>query len=217
VNVPGFPGDLVVLVHGLWMNGLEFGMLEHRLRYDHGFETRTFSYPSMHGESARICGELAEFAWRVAGDRRVHFVGHSLGGAFVYRVLAEHSAGRNVGNSVLLGTPLDGSAAARGVARWPVLRPVLGPHVTAELAEPRGRRWAGSAALGMIAGNLRMGTGQLFARFDGEHDGTVAVEETRIPGLTDHLVLPHSHMGMLFAADVARQVAQFLRAGCFEK
>ena len=54
-----------------------------------------------------------------------------------------------------------------------------------------------------------------FARFDGEHDGTVAVEETRIPGLTDHLVLPHSHVGMLFAQDVADQVAHFLRHGRF--
>jgi pimeloyl-ACP methyl ester carboxylesterase len=217
VNVPGFSGDVVVLVHGLWMNGLEFASLEHRLRYDHGFETRTFSYPSLHGETTRIGRDLAEFAWRVAGERRVHFVGHSLGGAFVYRALTERGAGRNVGNSVLLGTPLDGSAAARGVGRWPMLRPVLGPHVPVELAEPRGRRWSGGSALGVIAGNLRMGTGQFFARFDGEHDGTVAVDETRIPGLTDHIVLPHSHMGLLFAADVARQVAHFLRHGRFAR
>jgi hypothetical protein len=45
----------------------------------------------------------------------------------------------------------------------------------------------------------------------------VAVSETLIPGLTDHLVLPHSHIGMLFAEDVARQVAAFLRLGRFEK
>ena len=217
MNVPYFSNELVVLVHGLWMNGLEYGMLEHRLRYDHGFETRTFSYPSMHGETGRVGRELGEFARRVAGERRVHFVGHSLGGAFIYRMLTEPGVGANVGNSVLLGTPLDGSAAARGVARWPLLRPVLGPHVPAELAEPCGRCWDGRSGLGVIAGNLRMGTGQFFAQFDGEHDGTVAVRETRIPGLTDHIVLPHSHMGMLFAADVARQVAHFLRNGCFAK
>jgi hypothetical protein len=38
-----------------------------------------------------------------------------------------------------------------------------------------------------------------------------------IPGLTDHLVLPHSHIGMLFANDVADQVAHFLRHGCFDR
>jgi len=38
-----------------------------------------------------------------------------------------------------------------------------------------------------------------------------------IPGLDDHLILPHSHIGMLFAQDVAAQVAHFLRQGRFQK
>jgi hypothetical protein len=60
-----------------------------------------------------------------------------------------------------------------------------------------------------------MGTGQFFAHFDEDNDGTVAVSETRIPGLADHLVLPHSHIGMLYARDVAAQVAHFLSHGRF--
>jgi len=62
---------------------------------------------------------------------------------------------------------------------------------------------------------LRVGTGQFFAHFDEDNDGTVGVSETRIPGLADHLVLPHSHFGMLYAGDVAAQVAHFLRHGAF--
>ena len=58
---------------------------------------------------------------------------------------------------------------------------------------------------------------QIFAHFDEENDGTVAVSETMIPGLNGHMVLPHSHMGMLFAADVAAQTACFLREGRFRK
>ena len=210
-------GETVVLVHGLWMNGLEYGVLGHRLRHDHGFDVRTFSYPTMHGDAAGICRDLSDFAWRVAEGRRVHFVGHSLGGAIVYRTLTECGAGRFGGNAVLLGSPLNGSKAARGSARWPMLRPLLGPHVLSELADPRGRCWTGSGALGMIAGTLRIGTGQFFAHFDEPNDGSVGVSETQIPGLTDHLVLPHSHMGMLFAADVARQVATFLGEGRFRR
>jgi len=67
----------------------------------------------------------------------------------------------------------------------------------------------------VIAGTLRMGTGQFFAHFDEDNDGTVGVSETSIPGLADHLVLPHSHFGMLYAHDVAAQVAHFLRHGRF--
>ena len=208
-------GDVVVLVHGLWMNGLEFGVLGHRLRSEHGFDVRTFAYPTMHGDASGICAELADYAERAAEGRRVHLVGHSLGGVLVYRTLSECGAGRMSGNAVLLGSPLNGSRAARGASRWPMLRPLLGPHVLGELAEPCGRCWTGRNALGAIAGTLRMGTGQFFARFDEDNDGTVGVSETVIPGLAGHLVLPHSHVGMLFAADVARQVATFLREGRF--
>lgn len=205
----------VVLVHGLWMNGLELSMLGHRLRHEHGYEVRTFSYPTLSGVAADICRDLAAFAASTASDRRVHFVGHSLGGVIVYRTLAECGAGQFAGNAVLLGSPVNGSQAARGAARFRALRPLLGPHVLGELAEPCRRCWQGPNAVGAIAGTLRMGTGQFFAHFDEDNDGTVAVSETRIPGLADHLVLPHSHFGMLYAHDVAAQVAHFLCHGQF--
>jgi len=210
------PVERVVLVHGLWMNGTELGMLGHRLRREHGFEVRTFSYPTMQGDVSAICAALAGFASEVAGDGRVHLVGHSLGGVMVYRTLTDCAA-RIDGNAVLLGAPLNGSKAARAVSRWPMLRPLLGPHVLDELVESRARCWTGERALGAIAGTLRVGTGQFFAHFDEDNDGTVAVSETRIPGLTDHLVLPHSHFGMLLAADVAAQVACFLRTAAFRR
>jgi len=210
-------GETVVLVHGLWMNGLEFGVLGRRLGHEHGFDVRTFSYPTLHGDVPGICAALAEFAERVAGGRRVHLVGHSLGGLVVYRTLTEFGAGRLSGNAVLLGSPLNGSKAARGASRWPMLRPLLGPHVIGELAEPCSRCWNGAGSLGAIAGTLRVGTGQFFAHFDEDNDGTVGVSETIIPGLADHLVLPHSHIGMLFAEGVAEQVARFLREGRFKR
>lgn len=210
------PVERVVLVHGLWMNGTELGMLGHRLRHEHGFDVRTFSYPTMQGDVAAICAALAEFAAQAGGAGPVHLVGHSLGGVMVYRTLTD-CAVRIEGNAVLLGAPLNGSKAARGVSRWPMLRPLLGPHVLGELVEPRSRCWNGGRALGAIAGTLRVGTGQFFAHFDEDNDGTIAVSETRIPGLTDHLVLPHSHFGMLLAADVAAQVACFLRTAAFRR
>jgi pimeloyl-ACP methyl ester carboxylesterase len=208
--------ETVVLVHGLWMNGLELSMLGQRLRREHGFDVRTFTYPTMHGDVANVCAALARFAAEARSGGRVHLVGHSLGGVMVHRTLTQ-CAGSIDGNAVLLGAPLNGSKAARGVSTWPTLRPLLGPHVLAELVAPCQRCWTGERPLGAIAGTLRMGTGQFFAHFDEENDGTVAVSETRVPGLTDHLVLPHSHFGMLLASDVAAQVACFLREGAFRR
>ena len=209
--------DSIILVHGLWMNGMEMSVLRRRLQLEYDFEAQTFAYPTLHGDAEEIGRELAETA-REAARRggRVHLVGHSLGGAFVYKALMECDAGID-GNAVVLGSPLNGSRAAQGVSRHPLLRPLLGPHVLRELAHPRERCWNRGSALGAIAGSMRMGTGQYFTRFEEEHDGSVAVSETIIPGLQDHLVLPHSHMGLIFAGDVAQQVAHFLRHGRFQK
>jgi pimeloyl-ACP methyl ester carboxylesterase len=217
---PVSTNEPVVLVHGLWMNGLEFGVLRQRLQTRYGFDVHVFSYPTMHGDAGEIATELAEFACaRAAGTGRVHLVGHSLGGAMVYRALTQGVRDQLPGNTVLLGSPLNGSRAASGVARIGLLRPLIGPHALQELAEPCGRCWQGGCerALGAIAGTRRMGTGQFFAHFDEENDGTVAVSETIIPGLDDHVLVPHSHVGMLFADDVAAHVASFLRCGRFGK
>jgi pimeloyl-ACP methyl ester carboxylesterase len=207
----------VILVHGLWMTGLEFGVLRQRLQTRDGFDVHVFSYPSMHGNVDEIVAELAGFARQLAaGSGRVHFVGHSLGGAIVYRAL-EQGLRDLPGNAVLLGSPLNGSRAASGVGRFSMLRPLIGPHAFNELAEPCGRCWPGDCPrlLGAIAGTRRLGTGQFFAHFDEDNDGTVAVSETVIPGLNDHVLVPHSHVGMLFANDVAAQVGHFLRHGRF--
>jgi pimeloyl-ACP methyl ester carboxylesterase len=208
----------VVLVHGLWMNGAEFSVLRHRLQARHDFEAHVFPYPSLHGDAAEIGAELADFARRCGtGADRVHVVGHSLGGAIAWRAL-ERGLRDVPGRTVLLAAPLNGCRAANGAVQFPMLRSVLGPLVLTELARGCDRCWPQDAprTLGAIAGSRRLGIGQFFAHFDEDNDGTVAVSETMVPGLADHLVLPHSHIGMLFANDVADQVAHFLRHGCFD-
>jgi len=209
--------ERVVLIHGLWMTGLEMGVLKHRLQHDHGFDVHVFAYPTMHGDTLGVARDLAQFARALlVPGQPLHYVGHSLGGALVYKALVECGAPAG-GNAVLIGAPINGSRAADAVSRNGVLNWMLGPHVPRELAQPCGRSWQGPGALGAIAGSRRIGTGQFFADFSGEHDGSVAVEETIIPGLSDHIVLPHSHMGLIFAADVAEQVAHFLRHARFAR
>ena len=69
--------------------------------------------------------------------------------------------------------------------------------------------------MGAIAGTQQLGLAQLFVNIPGDNDGVVSVEETRLPGLADHLVMPVSHSGMLFSGAVADQCASFLRDGRF--
>jgi pimeloyl-ACP methyl ester carboxylesterase len=213
--------DLVILVHGLWMSGLELVSLKNRLNGDHWFQAVPFSYPSVSGSMLDHVKELRGFAQSQQAER-MHFVGHSLGGLVVLNLL-EATADLPPGRAVLLGSPLQGSRAAQGLARWPLGKAMLGITMRDEFL-PAGdkaarttREWNDRREVGVIAGSSGFGLGRFVAKLDGENDGTVMVEETRLPGARDHLVLPVTHTGMLFSSEVARQTAAFLRNGRFER
>jgi hypothetical protein len=113
---------------------------------------------------------------------------------------------------------VQGSKAAQGVARLlPFGKVLLGSVIHEEVIECAPREWSGRRDVGVIAGSMGMGLGRFFADLAADHDGTVLVEETRLPGAKDHVVLSTSHTGMLFSAEVAEQAAHFLTRGEFRK
>ncbi len=204
----------VVFVHGLFLNGAEFGLLRRRLASDHGFVGFRFSYPTVSGSMEAAVERLRSFVARVDAER-VHFVGHSLGGVLLARYF-ESECDSRPGRVVMLGSPLIGSRSARAVARHAPLRRIVGPLVAQEFLQPiEPRRWNSVRELGLIAGERPLGLGRFFARFEEPSDGTVAVSETKLPGHADHLTLPVSHMGMLLSGRVARHIGAFLAHGRF--
>jgi hypothetical protein len=209
------PPATIVLVHGLWMSGFQLKVLQHRLESGGDFRVVSYSYPSMSGMSEHARG-LLELARKQRVDQ-LHFVGHSLGGLVILRAL-ELTEDLPPGRAVLLGTPSQGSRAAQGVARVvPFGKAILGAAVNAECVECAPREYTGHRDVGVIAGSMGVGLGRLFATLPGDHDGTVLVEETHLPGAKDHIVLSISHTGMLFSTDVAEQATWFLRQGAFKR
>lgn len=206
----------IILVHGLWMSGFQLGVLKRRLEADSKFRVVAFSYPSMTGSMSDHVSSLVTFA-RAQQTDELHFVGHSLGGIVILRAL-QLTNDLPPGRAVLLGTPLQGSKAAQGVTRLlPFGKALLGSAIHEEVIECAPREWSGRRDVGIIAGSMGMGLGRFFADLAADHDGTVLVEETKLPGAKDHLVLSTSHTGMLFSADVAEQAAYFLAHGVFRK
>ena len=205
----------VVYVHGLWLPGEESLILRHRLSREFGLTLQTFRYSAASATMSDITARLASFV-RELQVPAVDFVGHSLGGLVIHRFL-ERFPDQPPGRVVFLGTPCVASRAAQRASRFAPVAHLMGPSVAEELLQPRERRWAQARPLGIIAGNQPLGVGQLLADFTEENDGTVAVSETRMPGMSDHIVLPVSHLGMLLSARVARETGAFLSHGRFTR
>jgi len=209
--------DTVVCVHGFWSHGTGMYLIKRRLEREFGFRALLFSYRSVHGTLDENAAALASFIRRQEIDG-VHIVGHSLGGVLALRMLA-NDAGALPGRVVCLGSPLTGSRAAKilGAQEW--AENIIGRSLPAGVIHESANEWAGDVCeqreIGVIAGTVPLGFGRLFAKFNEDNDGTVAVSETWIKGAKDRLVLPVSHKGMLVSSDVADQTGSFLKRGEF--
>ncbi len=206
---------VTILVHGLWMSGLGLTVIKHRLAADGLLRALPFSYPTIVGSMSDHVRRLIDFA-RAHGGEQLHFVGHSLGGLVILRAL-QVTDDLPPGRAVLLGSPLQGSRTAQSFARLPFGRALLGAALAEECIDWAPREWSGRRDVGVIAGSMRLGLGRLLAQLDAEHDGTVMVEETRLPGAKDHIVVRASHTGMLLSAEVAAQTRHFLEKGIFSR
>lgn len=207
-NVEAEAKPRVVLVHGIWNAKSWLAPLARRLRHE-GFEVDVFGYPSILGGPEPAIAALIQ---RLQGGPPTYLVGHSLGGMIGLEAL-RRAPGVPVQRMVCLGSPLCGSGAARGLGRRAWTAPVLGR--SGALLQAGCAPWQGSVPVGMVAGNVARGIGRLLTRFEGASDGTVGLDETRLPGLTAHCVVPASHTGLVFSVEAARQAAHFLREGRF--
>ena len=118
----------------------------------------------------------------------------------------------------MLSPPSQGSELIDAFEDSPLLRIFLGPagvelgtdstDIVAELPPVR-------FTLGVITGNLSINpfTSRLIP---GPDDGKVAVDNARVEGQADFLVLPATHTFIMNRADVADATIRFLQEGRFQ-
>jgi pimeloyl-ACP methyl ester carboxylesterase len=201
----------VLLVPGLGAGGLDLIPLAFRLRRK-GYRISIFWHftgrPTLEASARRL--------WKTASAQPepiVHFVGHSLGGLVVLRMLADHVWERP-GRVVTLGTPHAGLGAARRFSRLPGARSLLGAGLFAAangppIVLPEDRE------LGILAGNRnRFLFGALLTPGQ-TSDSVIGVGETRHPESRAHLTVEETHVGLLLSAGVASRVDSFFRTGSF--
>jgi pimeloyl-ACP methyl ester carboxylesterase len=210
-SVPDGTRELVLLVHGIWMTGLEMGPLAWRLRQN-GFATRRFSYPSLRSTPAENADRLYRFLLEQRAET-IHLVAHSLGGIVLMHLFDRH-AGLPPGRLVIMGSPVQGSGVARRLDSNLLTSVLLGN------SKDRGLLgdvpdWSGERDLGVIAGTNGFGVGTLLGGLAEPSDGTVATAETEVAGAVDYCSIPVGHMGMVVSSPVATEVATFLQTGRF--
>lgn len=201
----------VVVLHGLWMNRFAMHYLVHALDRA-GFRASAMGYRSA---AETLDQHVARLARRVvaAQGEQVHLAGHSLGGLVILRYL-QRAPDPRVRRAVLLGAPVSGCVMAE---RLGSKAPFLLGASASTWREPFDTALDPRFEVGVIAGTRPFGLARLLVRLPHPSDGVVCLEETRLPGLRDHLTLPVSHSAMLISAQVARQVAAFLREGRFAR
>ena len=201
----------VLFTHGLWMTGVEATLFRRGLAA-RGFAVRPFHYQAVGAAPADVLAALR--AEVLALPPPVHLVGHSLGGLLLVRLVELHPE-LPLAASVLLGSPVNGSRAARGFARIPGASLLFGPLAEQELLGEQQRHWRHAAPVGVIAGSWSFGFGRFLGGLPVPNDGTVAVDETRLDGATEQLVLPVSHLGLLLSDAALAASVSFLRRGRF--
>lgn len=217
--VPPVAGDTVLLLHGLGEGRGSMRPLAGHLRSALGANVLTFGYASVRAGIDEHAAALARVVADLPKAGRISFVGHSLGGLVIRRWHAIAAADdlARVHRVVMLGPPNQGSDLARMASRiWGVAATANGAArdlvvdwqtVAPRLATP-------ACDLGIIAGGKQDKNG-FSMLLDGDDDAVVRVEETRLEGADDFLVVPVHHAAMMKHPQVQRATAAFLETGRF--
>lgn len=214
-------GESVFLLHGIANIPLSMKFLESRLGKA-GYTVHNLGYPSTRVPIEEAADQVRGKIEQLAGTDTVHIVAHSMGNLVARKALdgdLPHSGQIKLGKMVMIAPPSRGSFAAERLKELDIFRWVFGPagqqlpsKNTAffeNLPEP-------PCPFGIIAGGRGTEDGYN-PLVPGDDDGTVSVEETKLPGAADMVVIRNTHTLLLFDEKTAANVISFLKTGRFLK
>jgi len=218
-TIPPHAGPTVILLHGLGESRRSMRPLADHLRAASDATVISFGYASVKADLDDHGRALGEVVAGLPPAAPVSFVGHSLGNLVVRRWMALAAAAEldRVGRMVMLGPPNQGSRLARMASGiWGLAGHLEGStrelvldwqRVAPRLAVP-------PCEFGIVAGGRgdEIGFSRLLA---GDDDAIVCVDETRLEGARDFLLLPVHHAAMMKDPAVQRATVSFLAHGSF--
>jgi pimeloyl-ACP methyl ester carboxylesterase len=211
--------DCVVLLHGLMRSSTSMNAMQRELDAA-GFLTANIDYPSRDHTVEELAGPAIEDGLAACRafetTRHIHFVAHSLGGILIRHYLSENEI-PELGRVVMMGPPNQGSAAVDELEDVPGFDWLNGP-AGRQLGKGEGSvplaLGPADFELGVIAGNRTIDpiTSSVLENPD---DGRVSVEDTKLDGMDDFVIVEHSHAFMMRMQRPIELTIEFLRTGSF--
>ncbi len=210
--------DCVILLHGLARTADSMSVIESSLQ-DDGYRVVNIGYPSRTQKIELLAIAAVESSIEACGNdiQQIHFVTHSLGGILV-RYYESVNRIEDLGRVVMLAPPNQGSEVVDNWKDVPGYELLNGPAGMQLGTDPESlplKLGPVKFELGVIAGT-RTFNPILSLSLPNPDDGKVSVERTKVEGMTDFIIMPHTHTFMMLEDDVVHQVRHFLTHGKFE-
>ncbi|MCP5087806.1 MAG: alpha/beta fold hydrolase [Rhodobacteraceae bacterium] len=215
---PAEAKECVVLLHGLARSSHSFLVMEWRLRRK-GYDVVNVGYPSKEATIETLASAtIPDAISQCVNADKIHFVTHSMGGILM-RYFMENTPKPpgNLGHVVMLGPPNSGSPVVDQLAELPgfeLWNGIAGMQLGTGRDSLPNKMGPVKFSLGVVAGNQSISP-ILSNLIDGPDDGKVAVESTKVGGMSDFIVLPVTHTFMMNNPAVFDQVVHYLRSGRF--
>lgn len=213
----GNKGDYVVLIPGLLSSFLSMSKINEAFK-EAGFKTIYFRYSWLKYSPADIANQfLAKLIKTHCTDvkKKINFISHSTGGLILYQYL-KHNKDLRFNRAVMIAPPFGGSELVNWFERyfgWICRK--LGPTYAAlALSNIHSAQPVSQIELGIIAGASSVNPLSYFL-INGQNDGFVSIESTKMPGAKEHVVVPLSHYFLLLNGNVIAKTVSFIKQGCF--
>jgi len=225
LNIPPLQGKVVVVLHGLVRSRQSMSGLCDYLKEHGGYTPINVSYASTRNELHEHAHSLARVIENLGpGVTEINFVAHSLGNLVIRHYLGDQSQARKdqqidprIKRIVMLAPPNNGAQFAEKFQNNKLFQVIWGksglelakhwPELQKRLATPQ-------CEFGIIAGGHGEGSGRN-PLLSGDDDFVVSVEETKLPGARDFIVLPALHGMIMDDAKTREYVLRFLKHGYF--
>ncbi len=210
----------VILVHGMARSASSMNSMAKTLQKA-GYTVTILDYPSRKKTIRQLADEHLAPAvqeCRNQGATKIHFVTHSLGGILVRDLLSRHQA-PELGRVVMLAPPNQGSEVVDRIGHWRAFKMINGPAGdqlgTAKTSPPLALGKV-DYPVGIIAGDRSINPINS-AMIPGSDDGKVSIENTKLEGMTDHIVLHCTHPMIMKRPDAIKLTLRFLQEGQFKE